>query len=101
MTSKAVYSSTSSQAFENARKNKLRRYPAPDAGGQRLYPLVSPSVSPTFSIGKTDSIFAIGSCFARNLEGALHKAGMNVLSRQVSLGKIGSEMGPGQGQLSR
>ena len=101
MTSSAVYSSTSSQAFENARKNNLRRYPAPDAGGERLYPLVSPSVSPSFSIGKTDSVFAIGSCFARNLEGALHKAGMNVLSRQINLGKIGDDVGAATNFLNK
>ncbi|SHL71509.1 GSCFA family protein [Roseovarius marisflavi] len=101
MTSNAVYSSTSSQAFENARKNTLRRYPAPDAGGERLYPLVSPSVSPTFSIGKTDSVFAIGSCFARNLEGALHRAGMNVLSRQIDLGTIGQNVGAASNFLNK
>jgi len=101
MTSNAVYSSSSSQAFENARKNKLRRYPAPDAGGERLYPLVSPSVSPSFSIGKADSVFAIGSCFARNLEGALHKAGMNVLSRKIELGKIGDDVGAATNFLNK
>ena len=101
MTSNAVYSSTSSQAFENVRKNTLRRYPAPDAGGERLYPLVSPTVSPTFSIGKTDSVFAIGSCFARNLEGALHKAGMDVLSRRINLGKIGEEVGAASNFLNK
>lgn len=93
MASNSLYSSSSSQAFENARKNKLRRYPSPDVDGERLYPLVSPLVSPSFSIGKNDSVFAIGSCFARNLEGALSKAGMNVLSRQIDLGKIGRDVG--------
>ncbi|WP_138933564.1 GSCFA domain-containing protein [Roseovarius arcticus] len=101
MTSNAVYSSTSSQAFDNARNNKLRRYPSPDTDGERIYPLVSPSVSPAFSIGKSDSIFAIGSCFARNLEGALHKAGMNVLSRQIDLGKIGEEVGAASNFLNK
>jgi len=101
MTSNAVYSTSSNQAFDNARKNKLRRYPSPETDGERIYPLVSPSASPTFSIGKKDAIFAIGSCFARNLEGALHKAGMNVLSRQIDLGKIGEDVGAATNFLNK
>lgn len=101
MASNPVYSSNSSQAFENAKKNKLRRYPSPDADGERLYPLVSPSVSPTFSIGRKDSVFAIGSCFARNLEGALSKAGMNVLSKKIDLGKIGQDVGAASNFLNK
>lgn len=101
MTSNAVYSSTSAQAFENARQNELRRYPSPDTDGERIYPLVSPSAAPSFRIGKDDSVFAIGSCFARNLEGALHKAGMNVLSRKIDLGKIGDEVGAASNFLNK
>jgi hypothetical protein len=93
MTFSAVYSASSSQAFKNAKKNNMRRYPAPGDREKRLYPLVTPSSRGTFKISKTDSIFAIGSCFARNIEGALHQAGMNVLSRKIDLGKIGDEVG--------
>ena len=47
-----------------ANRNALRRYPAPGRDGDRLYPLASPSVTPGFRIAPTDTVFAIGSCFA-------------------------------------
>ncbi len=89
----AIHSASSSDAFDAARKNKLRRYPSPDADGTRLYPLADPAVSAGFTIGRQDSVFAIGSCFARNIEGALHRAGMTVLSREPDLGPIGESVG--------
>ena len=88
-----IHVATSTQAYETARKNKLRRYPTPDHGGTRLYPLVSPAPNPSFTFSQDDTVFAIGSCFARNLEGALHAAGMNVLSRRPDLGPIGESVG--------
>lgn len=91
--SHAIHAATSTDAFAAARKNKLRRYPSPGVDGERLFPLVSPSPQPSFTFGPRDSVFAIGSCFARNLEGALHSAGMNVLSRQPDLGPIGETVG--------
>lgn len=97
----AIHRATSAEAFEAARRNKLRRYPSPEAGGERLYPLASPAVSPGFTIGKDDSVFAVGSCFARNLEGALHKAGMNVLSRHPDLGPIGEAVGAASNFLNK
>ena len=84
--SDAIHTASSAEAFATARRNTLRRYPSPKHDGARLYPLVSPAVTPQFSISAKDSVFAIGSCFARNLEGALHAAGMNVLSRQPRFG---------------
>ena len=91
--SHAIEVFASEEAFSNVSKNPLRRYPSPDKDGERLYPLVSPSVAPSFSIEKGDTVYAIGSGFARNLEGALQKSGMEVLSRQISLGKIGESVG--------
>ncbi|RKT32526.1 GSCFA family protein [Roseovarius halotolerans] len=91
--SSAIHSATSDDAFATARKNDLRRYPSPEIDGTRLYPLADPAVSPGFSIGRQDSVFAIGSCFARNIEGALHRAGMTVLSREPDLGPIGESVG--------
>lgn len=77
-------------AMARARKNDLRRYPSPDRDGDRLYPLASPTVTPSFRIGPDDTIFAIGSCFARNVEKALEAAGKRVLSREFELGEIGA-----------
>ncbi len=82
-------------AMLRARKNDLRRYPSPERDGDRLYPLASPTVSPSFQIGMTDTVYAIGSCFARNVEKALEGAGLRVLSREFDLGEIGESLEDG------
>ena len=92
-TSHTVHAASSSEAFATARKNMLRRYPSPGTDAERLFPLVSPTPQPSFFFSPQDTVFAIGSCFARNLEGALHSAGMNVLSRLPDLGPIGEAVG--------
>ncbi|NDV01514.1 GSCFA domain-containing protein [Pseudoroseicyclus tamaricis] len=83
---------TATEAMARARTNPLRRFPAPDRDGERLYPLASPSCAPSFEIARSDSVFAIGSCFARNIERALDEAGMRVLSREFSLGEVGESL---------
>ncbi|MCU0854351.1 MAG: GSCFA domain-containing protein [Rhodobacteraceae bacterium] len=80
------------EAMLRANRNALRRYPAPGRDGDRLYPLASPSVTPGFRIAPTDTVFAIGSCFARNVEKALETAGLRVLSRGFDLGEIGDRL---------
>ena len=84
---------TAADAFVRAKGNAQRRYPAPDRDGDRLYPLASPVASPSFSIGRDDTVFAIGSCFARNVEKALASAGKRVLSQEFDLGEIGESIG--------
>ncbi|RYG89812.1 GSCFA family protein [Loktanella sp. IMCC34160] len=84
---------SAAKAMERARSNGLRKYPAPDKDGDRLYPLASPNCSPSFKIGPEDTIFAIGSCFARNVEKSLEAAGKRVLSREFELGAIGESLG--------
>ena len=81
------------EAFGRARGNRLRRYPSPERDGDRLYPLASPTASPSFAIEDGDTIFAIGSCFARNVERALDAAGRRVVSREFELGEIGESLG--------
>jgi hypothetical protein len=83
---------TADQAMLRARRNDLRRYPSPERDGDRLYPLASPTVTPSFRIEESDTIFAIGSCFARNVEKALESAGRRVLSREFDLGEIGASL---------
>lgn len=82
-------------AFQRARKNDLRRYPTPDKDGDRLYPMAQPAARPSFRIGPDDTIFAIGSCFARNVERALEAAGKRILSREFELGEIGESIDDG------
>lgn len=82
-------------AMVRARGNDLRRYPSPERDGERLYPLASPAARASFSIGATDTVYAIGSCFARNVEKALEGAGLRVLSREFDLGEIGASIEDG------
>jgi Tfp pilus assembly protein PilF len=55
------------------------RWPA-DAEEQarRLSPIARPQFEPSFSFGREDPIFTIGSCFARNIEKHLLAEGYNV-----------------------
>lgn len=80
-------------AMARAVKNKFRRYPSPEKGGDRLYPMAAPEPNPSFEIAEKDTIFTIGSCFARNVEKALQKAGKTVVSADLDLGPIGDEQG--------
>lgn len=84
---------SAANAYAHARSNKLRRYPSPDRDGDRLYPLAAPSAKPSFRINKTDKVFTIGSCFARNVEASLIAAGMRVTSNESDLGPVGESLG--------
>ncbi len=81
------------EAYKLAARNDLRRYPSPEKDGERLYPLASPTSKPSFSMSRTDTVFTIGSCFARNVESALAGNGLVVLSRDFELGPIGDSLG--------
>lgn len=91
--SKHIEQISAVSAMDRARKNTLRRYPSPDRDGDRLYPLATPNCSPSFQIKPEDTIFAIGSCFARNVEKSLESVGKRVLSREFELGPIGESIG--------
>lgn len=69
-------------SYEEALRNHeaaVTRWPR-DAEAQeaRLQPFCQPAIRPTFSIGRDDLVFTIGSCFARNVEQHLIAAGFNV-----------------------
>jgi len=93
MSDKPLSSISAAEAYANAKSNKLRSYPSPKRDGDSLYPLAAPSAKPSFSMKPTDSVFTIGSCFARNVEGALLEAGMTVTSNENDLGVIGDSLG--------
>ena len=84
---------SATEAFGRATTNAQRRYPTPQAKGNRLYPIASPVGQPTFQITQDETFFTIGSCFARNIESALITAGMDVTSREVNLGIVGDSRG--------
>lgn len=93
MDRKHILDVSANEAFGLARRNRLRRYPAPDHDGERLYPLAWPQARPSFRIMPTDTVFTIGSCFARNVEAALIENNMTVLSRDFDLGEVGDSIG--------
>ncbi len=93
MERKHILDVSANEAFGLARRNRLRRYPSPDQGAERLYPLAWPQAKPSFQILPTDTVFTIGSCFARNVEAALIENGMTVLSRDFDLGEVGESVG--------
>ena len=58
----------------------LQQDPAPGTAWQRINdgPFFEPMLRPEFSIDRSDRVFAIGSCFARNVEASLHALGFTV-----------------------
>ncbi len=76
-------------AMDRTRKNEFRKYPTPERDGDRLYPFAAPQSRPSFRIEKQDTIFAVGSCFARRIETSLQGIGNSVLSAEFDLGPIG------------
>jgi hypothetical protein len=87
--SRPIEKKSAAIAMAESTKNDLRKYPAPDKDGDRLYPLARPEGKPSFEMGSDDTIFAIGSCFARSIERTMIKDGRTVLSRDFDLGEIG------------
>ena len=92
---------SASEAFSLMRKNKLRKYPHPKRDGERLYPLASPQNIPSFEMSVEDSVFAIGSCFARNIERTLLQLGMRVPSQEFEFGIVGAEMERSSGLFNK
>ena len=71
------------EAWEVARRNKAKRWPGPDSGKHRLYPRPVPVISPNFKLKRSDAIYTIGSCFARNIEEELATHGMRLPTLEV------------------
>lgn len=74
-----------SEAWNNLRVNKQSGWPAKRRGGERLYPVAQPNFSSDFRLHQGDSVFTIGSCFARNIEEALVDAGLDVISSRYAV----------------
>jgi PAS domain-containing protein len=81
----------SRDALADARSNKLSKWTkAVGSAKERIDQLVCvPGSAQSFANDPSDSIFAIGSCFARNVEERLELAGANVLSRNVQVRNLG------------
>ncbi|MBY0531535.1 MAG: GSCFA domain-containing protein [Xanthobacteraceae bacterium] len=64
-------------AFQTSLKSKVSKWP--ERGSQnRLFPACAPEISPSFHFERGESVFTIGSCFARNVEVALKESGFVV-----------------------
>lgn len=65
------------EAFSGALKNKVRKYPNREDPRWREG-MIFPKVTPSFALAPGESVFTIGSCFARNVEKALLARGLKV-----------------------
>jgi len=69
-------------ALSDSLSNKSSKWPSRRVRN-RIEPLCEPVIEPQHSIGRSDQIFTIGSCFARNIEIALKKQNFIVPSSDV------------------
>ncbi|NIZ09007.1 GSCFA domain-containing protein [Pseudooceanicola sp. HF7] len=80
------------EAFSGALRNKSRKYP--DRADARYQEgMIFPEVTPGFHLSPGESVFTIGSCFARNVEKALLSRGLSVPTAHFSAPQ---EEAPGQ-----
>ena len=66
-------------AFSNLRENIFSKWPLPE-NATRILPLASPTTPSRFHVLKSDKIFCIGSCFAREIEQVFKSLNFDVLS---------------------
>ena len=67
-----------SDAFKRVRHKDSRWPRTAEAQAERLMPLAQPKFWPSFHINRSELIFTIGSCFARNIEKQLITEGYRV-----------------------
>ena len=67
-----------------ALRPRSQKWPRGDDPDNRLYPHCTPDIAPKFRFGKQTRFFAIGSCFARNIEEYLARLNLQVPSREIS-----------------
>ena len=75
------------RAFENAKTNAQNSWPKRSDADNRVEPLAKPYFTPSFKLIPGESVFTIGSCFARNVEGVLESLGFDVPMRHLTIVK--------------
>lgn len=65
-------------AFEHHKKNAYAIWPKRDDPDNRIEPIAKPAFKPSFQLERGETVFTIGSCFARNIEEHLATLGFNV-----------------------
>ncbi|MEO0891230.1 MAG: GSCFA domain-containing protein [Pseudomonadota bacterium] len=78
-------------ALRQSKENPLARWTGAEGSAQERLDthLCIPEGRQSFMSGPDESFFAIGSCFARNVEEHLEAHGMTVLSRQANIRDLG------------
>jgi len=72
-------------AFQTTQKNRFSVWNRTVKAGH-LAPECWPEIVPGYQISANASVFTIGSCFARNIEGHLRQAGIEVIGRLPETG---------------
>lgn len=80
------------QAYATTKSNDFAKWPIRSQSGNRLFPECTPHFKPKFTLKRGTRVFAIGSCFARNLEQYLIRLGIEVVSYNIEFPK--GEMSP-------
>jgi len=73
---------TAEQAVDNRKHNPFT-YWGSRSGANRVEPVARPDFRATFQLTRGESIFTIGSCFARNVEDALEAQGFHIPVREA------------------
>ena len=89
------------EAWKVVRRNKHSRWPDPEKSPNRLVPVASPRSYKTFSIDRTESVFTIGSCFARNIEEVLAQLGFRVPALDIAAKEEDRATGRPNGMLNK
>ncbi|MCF8186167.1 MAG: GSCFA domain-containing protein [Sulfuritalea sp.] len=76
---------TSEEAARNLRSERACRWPDGRASNVRLDGLTKIAIKPSFSFTKTDRIFTIGSCFAREIEKYMSDLGFDLPSLAINI----------------
>ena len=80
-----LYVQKAADAWESLKKNKFSGWPSKRRGGERLTPVAQPAFASDYVLSVDESVFTIGSCFARNIEEVLSDIGLNVVTGKYSV----------------
>lgn len=80
-----IISLSSEAASANLKRERLSHWPDGRRDGSRLSGVVSVDLTPSFGFSLGEPMFAMGSCFARNVERRLHELGFNIVSWGLEL----------------
>ena len=86
--------------MKEATKIRIERWPNRKTAN-RLEPECWPALRPSFRFSRNDAIFAIGSCFARNIEAHLAMFGFNVPAVTFRKEHVGAAEILGPGSINR